>query len=249
MKKVEYFKLPSPSLLLRLSSYGPLDASEQGLVLAACANASVHSARTEIISGYSTFPPRVLLSGWACEQRLLHDGRRQIVSFFVPGDLMGSIMTPRMQEPASVVALTETRSSDAELLMNVIDSGGSKHSRLVRALLAMVDEASWYLRQHIVRLGRQTAYERVANLLLELAGRLKTVGLSENGNFSLPLTQEVLADALGLSIVHVNRTLQKLRGDGLIATQGSKVTLLQIERMTRESDWSPLSKLHERSGT
>ncbi len=109
-----------------------------------------------------------------------------------------------------------------------------------------LDEAS--LLDHIVRLGRQTAYERMAHLLLELRWRLAEVGLGDERKFPLPLTQEVLADALGLSIVHVNRTLQQLRREGLLEMRAGFVELLKpdvliatsdfrLPQPTRQEDW------------
>ena len=77
----------------------------------------------------------------------------------------------------------------------------------------------------ITRLGRRTAYERFGNLLLELYHRLHVVGLARDGRFALPLTQEMLADALGLSVVHVNRTVQQMRRDGLLELRAGTVVI------------------------
>ena len=95
---------------------------------------------------------------------------------------------------------------------------------------------------HIVRLGRQSAFERVTHLLLELHERLAVVGLAFENRFPLPLTQEVLADALGLSIVHVNRTLQQLRRGGLIDTRAGWVTLRDHEQMASLANFRPAPK-------
>jgi CRP-like cAMP-binding protein len=83
-------------------------------------------------------------------------------------------------------------------------------------MAAGASEQEARLLDSLVRLGRQTAYERVAHLLLELHRRLSVVGLAYDQRFSMPLTQEVLSDALGLSVVHVNRILQQLRREHLI---------------------------------
>ena len=77
------------------------------------------------------------------------------------------------------------------------------------------------------------------HLLLELHHRLRTVGLAEAGRFEMPLTQEVLADALGLSIVHVNRTLQQIRREGLVEIKGGGVALLEPKLMAAVADWQP----------
>lgn len=108
---------------------------------------------------------------------------------------------------------------------------------LAEALLvaAALDEA--LLLAHVVRLGRQTAYERTAHLLLELHDRTTTAGLEQNGRFPMPLTQEALADALGLSIVHVNRTLQQLRRDRLIEVRSGEARLLDRDALIEIADY------------
>ncbi len=93
----------------------------------------------------------------------------------------------------------------------------------------------------IVRLGRQTAYERFLRLMLEFHDRLEAVGQVREATFSAPLTQEVLADALGLSVVHVNRVLQQIRREHLLVMRRGAVTLLEPELMREKSDWSDRS--------
>jgi CRP-like cAMP-binding protein len=83
-------------------------------------------------------------------------------------------------------------------------------------------------------LGRRSAYKRIAHLFCELLVRFKSVGLAPNGSLDLPLTQEELGDALGLSTVHVNRVLQALRADGLIALQSGKLTINDWESLQEE---------------
>ena len=96
--------------------------------------------------------------------------------------------------------------------------------------------------EHLVGIGRQSAYERVARLLMELLARLQLAGLAGDRAYALPLTQELMADALGLSVPHVNRTLRKLREDGLIALQGNRLTCLDIPALARlaEVDFADL---------
>ena len=100
---------------------------------------------------------------------------------------------------------------------------------------ASTDEA--YLLGQVVRIGRQTAYERVAHLLLELHFRLRVVGLATDDFMPLPLTQEIIADALGLSIVHLNRTLQQLRRDGIVEVKGGVARLLDAGRLRSIADF------------
>jgi CRP-like cAMP-binding protein len=95
----------------------------------------------------------------------------------------------------------------------------------------------------MVRLGQQTAYERVAHFLLELQRRLQIAGLGDSQRFPLPLTQEMLADSLGLSIVHVNRTLQHLRREKLIELRSGVAILLEPQTLSGICDYDAVGAL------
>ena len=94
-------------------------------------------------------------------------------------------------------------------------------------------------RQWMVGLGRRSALSRIAHLLCELLVRLRAVELVEDHAFALPVTQAELADALGISTVHVNRVLQDLRGDNLITLHGGSVKVLDWERLKRAGEFDP----------
>ena len=98
-----------------------------------------------------------------------------------------------------------------------------------------LDEA--YLLHQIIRIGRQTAYERLVHVILELHSRSQAAGLCDETSFELPLTQEILADSLGLSIVHVNRTLQSLRREQLIEQRSSFITIKDRARMVMIAEY------------
>ena len=110
---------------------------------------------------------------------------------------------------------------------------------LARALwwAALVDEAT--LREWLVNIGARPAEERVAHLLCELLLRLKTIGLASDNSYEPPLTQAELADTTGLTNVHVNRVLQRLRGDGLITLRGKRLVILDVERLNAFSGFTP----------
>jgi CRP-like cAMP-binding protein len=193
-----------------------------------------HVAGEELIAEGRSARPRFILSGWACRQRVLPDGRRQIFSLLLPGDgvsLGGKVAA----EISAVAALTALETVDADPLLNAVEAG--KAPGLARALAAIEPIEQTQLFDHMVRLGRQTAYERVAHFLLELQQRLEVVGLGDSQRFPLPLTQEILADALGLSIVHVNRTLQQLRRERLIELRSGVAILLQRELLAEIADY------------
>ena len=226
-------------LLRRLQSLSPLGADDAALV-GSIANRTVNdvTARTDIHPEGSYPPPTAILSGWACRQRLLPDGRRQIVSFLLPGDVVGTL-APCLPAPCAAVALTRVRTVDATPLYRSAAASSAAQPGLAQALRvsSLLDEA--LLRDQITRLGRQTAYERFGNLILELYHRLLTVGLARDGQFAFPLTQEMLADALGLSVVHVNRTVQQMRRDGLLELRSGTMLIPQLAALRAVSDWEP----------
>ena len=166
----------------------------------------------------------VILSGWACEMRILSDGGRQIFCFVTPGDVID--ISPRgKQASRGILALTRLELIDAQILLrDQARFGKSDLGAQIDSLRARRQER---LLDHIVRLGRKSAYERVIHLLLELHERLSAIGLAKSGSFRAPLTQEHMADALGLSLVHINRTLKQLRREGLIELTSGAVTLLK----------------------
>lgn len=169
---------------------------------------------------------RILVSGWACRRRTLTDGARQIFSFLLPGDPCEG----RRRGVATVVALTAVETADASGLVQGAEDSLMQPG-LAEAFAAIREEEERLLLDHIVRLGRLTAYERMAHLLLELRERLARVGLADEQRLPMPLTQETLADALGLSIVHVNRTVQQLRRDGLIELRSGLAVLNDPEAL------------------
>jgi CRP-like cAMP-binding protein len=234
------------SVFKRLNALKPLSAG-QAQRIAALGERPDDAAPGAMLQSEGDGPtrPTFILSGWACRQRLLPDGRRQIFSILIPGDAVGFCSDPGPISSASAVALTKVVLAAVEPLSGGPMSsappfseapdpwGFAEHMRLS----ACFEEG--LLLDHIVRLGRQTAYERTAHLLLELHWRLTLIGRADGRSFSMPLTQEILADFLGLSIVHVNRTLQQLRRERLIEMSGSNVTLVDVAQLRMISDYQP----------
>jgi CRP-like cAMP-binding protein len=176
--------------------------------------------------------PMFLLSGWACLAHTLRDGRRQIVAFLLPGDGVGFDLLTRSQRSIEMLALTPLK------VCHALSGSLSLSDRLGLAFAGAAAAQQARLIDNLVRLGRQTAYERMAHLLLELHGRLEEIGETRGDSFNLPVKQEVLADALGLSLVHVNRTLQQMRRDRLIDMRGAQMTLLDRAALEEAADQS-----------
>lgn len=225
-------------IIRRLSQYSDLTPYEIELLRTLSETPERLSAGTELIAeGERLETPRLLLAGWACRQRYLPDGRRQIFDFILPGDIYGLCLRPQAIALCNAVTLTRATISNAAALGDAVLARPEGYPGLTTACLmsASTDEA--YLLGQVVRIGRQTAYERVAHLLLELQYRLSVVGLATNDFMPLPLTQEIIADALGLSIVHLNRTLQQLRRDGIVEVKGGVARLLDVGRLRSIADF------------
>ncbi len=231
----------SNAAVQRMSALAELSTDEMLILHNLSRQTRSYLPREELWNESKPSSPRIILSGWACRQRTLGDGRRQIVSFMLPGDPCHGLERPTIPGTCTVVALTAVVLADAKTLETAVNVNPSLYPGLTRAVRLLSIYESLSLQDQVVRLGRQTAYERMVHLLLELHERLDTVDMVINNVFPMPLTQEVLADALGLSIVHVNRTLQQIRRDGILEVRGGSVTILDMEVMLALSDFTPVS--------
>jgi CRP-like cAMP-binding protein len=173
-------------------------------------------------------PPRFLLSGWACRQLIMTNGYRQIFCFLIPGNIV--VTSGKALDFASVVALTPGVTAQV-LLSEPAHSGAPTASDYSHLIDAAEQETHQLLHDHIMRLGCMNGVERMAHLVLELHRRLSEAGLSNGLSFPMPLRQGALGDALGMSTVHANRTLQKLRNSGLIEYSGQDMTIVKPERL------------------
>lgn len=218
------------SYIRRLRRYGLLREEDWTELEALLVGTETHVANKPI---EPDGPPFFLVSGWACLARSLGDGRRQLLSFILPGDGVGFDLLTRGQPSVEILALTQLRVRQARHPLPPLSD------RLGRVFAGAAAAQQSRLLDQVVRLGRQTAYERMAHLLLELHMRLMEIGEARADGFQLPVKQEVLADALGLSLVHVNRTLQQLRRDGLIDVRGSQMVLLDRSALAAAADQKP----------
>ncbi|WP_165611271.1 Crp/Fnr family transcriptional regulator [Sphingomonas jatrophae] len=190
-------------------------------------------ARREILSeGAVVEAPMLLLSGWAARYRLLMDGRRQILGVVLPGELLCHQQHRGPVALSSAVALTDVVLSAAPAADRTGNTAGLEEAYAVSAALN-----EHYLLQQIVRLGRMSALERIADWLLEVRERLLAVGLVSGNAIHLPVTQELIADTLGLTSVHVNRTIQTMRREGLVEIRGGWVTFLNVDKLRAMVDF------------
>ena len=219
-------------LVRRLSRLAQLSERDVALIESVASRTEEIPAGTELIrEGEALNSPRLLTAGWACRFRTLPDGRRQIFEFILPGDIYGLCLRPMAVALTTSLALTPVVIADATALGNAIASNSESYAGLTEASYAAASLDEAYLLNQLMRVGRQTAFERTAHFILEIHERLSVVGLAGETTVAIPLTQEIMADALGLSVVHLNRTLQQLRRGELIEFKGGLVRLLQPDRL------------------
>jgi CRP-like cAMP-binding protein len=178
----------------------------------------------------------VLLSGFAYRQKLTGDGSRQIVALHIPGDALDFQQLFLDIADHNVQMLTRGQVAfipRAEVQALARSRAAVGHAILVKILV----EASIF-REWVLNVGRRDARTRVAHLLCELAVRLESDGLIDQYGYELPMTQEQLADAVGLTPIHVNRTLKALDAEGLITRTKRNVAFPDWERMRQVGDFN-----------
>ncbi|WP_112061383.1 Crp/Fnr family transcriptional regulator [Hyphomonas pacifica] len=185
----------------------------------------------------------LLTEGWAIRHRTLEDGRRQIVNFMLPGDVFDLQVLANLEADHGVTAVNRTVTMRIEVddFVNMLKKSGPLASAF---WWSAVQEES-ILREQIVRVGRRSARERIGHLLLELQRRLQAAIGSQEDVMPLPLTRTDLADALGLTPVHVSGTMSALRRAGLIEEGRGRVKILDAEKLARQSHFD-MDYLHMR---
>jgi len=222
----------TPAPLRRFAALAKLDSAAVTALEQAMTAQSVERARSELLSeGRPIRAPMLIVDGWAAQVRLLRDGRRQFVSFLLPGDVVGFFRHEHPVAALTVQCLTEVTTSPApaaNLSPSLLEA---------YAVSRALDEA--YLFAQIVRLGRFNAMERLIDMMLELHERLTLAGRAQDWSFDFPLTQEMLGDALGLTSVHVNRTVQHARHERLLEWRARRMTILDPAAMSARVGRAP----------
>lgn len=188
----------------------------------------------------------LIVDGWTCRYKQLNGGRRQILCFHIPGDILDlqSLHVPTMDH--SLATLTKA----------VVAFIPHESLRELMACFPSIAAAFWrdtlidagIFREWLISMGRRSAFEHVAHLFCELYLKLQAVGLATNFQCKLPITQADLADALGLTPVHVNRVLQEMRGRNLITLRGQMLVIQAWDELLRVSEFDPTYLQLERSG-
>ena len=199
---------------------------------------TIRRRRDLVVDGYEYRKLCFVKEGYAVRYKLLRNGKRQILNVILPGDIIGLPSSFYDRAVYSVSTISDFR-------MHVVPLGAYVQLCYQRPQFGLalswvaVQEATTYA-EHIIDVGRRTPIERLSHFLLELHARLKAVGYAEEKRFTLPFSQEVIADVLGLSVPHLNRMMQQLRAEKLIADQERQVEFLDAEAMQTLAHYQPL---------
>lgn len=209
----------------KLSGLADLTVADAAALESATANPRRYVARQDLIrEGDEPGPMFVVLEGWVCRYKVLPSGTRQILAFLMPGDACDLHIKLLEQMDHSIQAITAA--SVATITRGQMQAVMRDHPNVASAMYTaqLVDEG--IMRAWIVSMGRRSAPERVAHLICELYLRARNIGLTGEGEFALPLSQSVLADALGMTTVHINRVLKELRLAGAMSVKRGSVTIM-----------------------
>ncbi len=230
------------AIIDKLQSLGTLDQSDQDALGSLMFTVNAAPANHDLVQqGKVATDLQVLLDGYACRYKIIAGGSRQIVSFHVPGDILDAqqlllgcpdhFVQTITSATVGAVPLTEFRHI-LKLRPNVAEA-------LWRDTLI---DASIY-REWVLNVGKRDVTSRVAHMLCEFAFRREKAGLGPPERFELPITQHQIADATGLSAVHVNRVLHELARSGVIAPDKPEVEIIDWSQLCRIGDFDP-SYLH-----
>jgi CRP-like cAMP-binding protein len=226
------------ALLRKLESIAPLAPEEKAALLRLPLRLKTVAAHQDIVrAGGTPSESCLIVTGFACRYSLTAEGKRQILSFHIAGDIpdLQSLHIEVMDHSLATLAPSSLAFIQHDDLRSLMRS----HPRLGDLLWrdTLIDAAIF--RQWMLGLGRREAYGRIAHVLCELLVRLRAVELVEDHAFTLPVTQAELGDAFGLSTVHVNRVLQDLRRDGLITLHSGSLKVLDWDGLQKAGEFDP----------
>ncbi|KPP92202.1 Crp/Fnr family transcriptional regulator [Erythrobacter sp. HL-111] len=221
------------TLLSTIERYADLTPEEREAVeaLRQAPLVRVPARQTTLSEGDTPGVVRLLAQGWAYRFKDLPDGRRQIVGLLLPGDFfdLGVRVVDEMDH--SVAALTPI--TYYAILPETLERLGENHPRIAQALARHDSVNAAIHREWLLNLGRRNAFERLAHLFLEIFLRLRAAGLAQSRECDCPLTQNDLADATGVTSVHLNRTMQELRREGLVELRSKRLYIRDYDRLSQ----------------
>ncbi|MCO6184665.1 Crp/Fnr family transcriptional regulator [Rhizobium sp. L1K21] len=239
----ETVKLPKTGCescsLRELKGYRTFSSPAEAKFIAKFKSGELNCEPGTTIAAEGSFSPHLftVLDGWGFRYKTMEDGRRQVINFIVPGDLVGLQGAILDQMDHSVEALTKMRLCIFE--RDRVFSLFEKHAQLAFDITWLAAREEFMLDEHLLSVGRRTALERAAYLLAFLYERGTASGLISPKKTHLPVTQDLIADMLGLSLVHTNKTLRKLADQKLISWQDKGCNVLDQEGLCTVAEWTP----------
>ena len=224
--------------LMKLRARDSISAEEEEVIRASVSETITVRARGIVARAHQPMAvSTILLSGLSCRRKDMADGRSQITEIHAPGDYTDLHSFTLKYLDHDVVAITQCKFAVVphERLKSITE----RFPHLTRVLWFGTNLDAAIHREWELSLGRRDAGGRMAHLFCELYVRLNLVGLADGFTYDLPVTQETLADALGLTPVHVNRTLQQLRSEGNVQFERGRVTISDWEALQRSADFDP----------
>jgi CRP-like cAMP-binding protein len=226
----------SEPLARKLSAYVPLTLEDKRIIRD-LASETRHIGRRYnlVIEGVTARAVFLLGDGIMMRYRTLRDGRRQILNLIVPGDFAGVPGCFFESALYSIKALTNSTVG----VIPIPDLHGLfvTHPQLAAKIFWSFSCDAAIYAEHLVVIGRRTALERVAHFLLELLTRLQVIGFADQSSYLLPLKQEMIADALGLSQPYLNRVIRQLTEAGLVTLRGEKVVISDVDELSALADF------------
>jgi len=232
-------------LIRKLESLGEMSEADRAALASLPAQVRTLEANEDVVrDGDAPSASCLLLDGFMHRYKVLPDGKRQILALHTPGDMpdLQSLFLRHLDHSLAASVPSQAAFIPHEALRALMREFPTLAELLWRDTL--IDAAIF--RAWIVALGQRSALSHLAHLLCEVFTRLRAVGLTEASSCNLPFTQAELGDALGLSTVHVNRTLQALRGEGLITLERGRLTILDWKGLAQAAQFDP-AYLHLRN--
>ena len=227
---------PMGMLVRRLESIADISLEEREAIQKLPARIRILKSGQDIVQdGDKPSQCCLMVEGWAFRYKLVGAGHRQILSFHVPGDIpdLQSLHLHTMDHSLATLTSATVAFIAHDSLRELTDLFPKSAAVLWRHTL--VDGAIF--RQWIVGIGSRSAHDRVAHLFCELYLKLEAVGLAEDHRCTLPLTQIQLADAMGISNVHINRVLKEMRSKNLISLKGSALAIHSWDELVRIAEF------------
>lgn len=214
----------SNAFIRKLSGYTDLTRAEIAALAEATGTPKKYRARHDLIrEGDRPGPVFVVLDGWACRYKILPNGTRQVMAYLMPGDACDLHIGLLAEMDHSIQTITPATvvSVQRDQMETLLD----EHRGIAKAMYIsqLVDEGT--MRAWITSMGRRASIERAAHLMCELYLRARNIGLADEAHLTLPLSQTMLADSLGMTSVHLNRVLKQLRQHGVMLIERGSLTI------------------------